>query len=95
MSTGRIVNFRGLGQCLVAALGVYAMGAAVSAFGALDASGCAVFGIVEWVALEVLRTVIHITIWQEVTTHSCQGVSWLPQMLQMGTHIWSLLGQLG
>jgi len=95
MSTGRIVNFRGLGQCLGAALCVYAMGAAVSAFSALDAPWCGVFGIMEWVALEVFRTAIHVTIWQAVTAHSCQGVSCLPQLLQNGTHIWSLLCQLG
>ncbi|HEY1421938.1 MAG TPA: hypothetical protein VGF20_00680 [Candidatus Acidoferrum sp.] len=93
MKTRRITNFKSLGRFLGVALAGFSLGAAFSVFS--NAAGCGVFGILEWVGLEVLRTAIHVTIWQAVASHSCQAAGCLPELLRNGTHIWALLCQLG
>lgn len=95
MITGQITDFKSLGQFVGVMLAGFVLGAAFSTLNGLDTVGCGVFGLLERMGLEVLRTAVNATIWQAVTSHSCQAASCLPELLQNGTHIWSLLCQVG
>ena len=94
MGRGRTVNFRGLGQCLGATLGVYALSAAYSAFSAPSASGCGVLRILEWAGMQALRMAIDVAIWRTASAQFCNRAGALPQLLSNGTHLWSLVCQV-